>query len=88
MGPQSFLVPAGYVGVVRDVDVTTEPTGGCNVLLLVSLALIWIVELGLEPQFTYQAWRGRAVCPGPGVITLDTTDTASGHVSGYLLTSP
>lgn len=88
VGPQSFAVPPGYLAVVRDVDVTTEPTGGCNVLLFVGGALLWIVELGLEPQFTYQAWRGRAVANALDIIELDTTDTASGHVSGYLLTSP
>ena len=87
-GPHSYLVPAGFVAIIRDVDVTTQPTGGCNILLVVDLALLWIVELGLEPQFTYQSWRGRQVVPGGGVMTLDTTDTADYAVSGYLLTSP
>jgi len=87
-GYQSYLVPVGYVAVVRDLDVVTEPTSGNVILLAIAGNTIFISELGVEPAFTNQEWRGRAVAYPGDLISLDTSDTASGHVSGYLLTSP
>lgn len=87
-GPQSYPVPAGMLAVVRDMDVTLEPTGGANVLLFIAGALIFIAQFGLEPQFTDVQWRGRAVAYPGELVELDTTDTGSGHVGGYLLTAP
>jgi len=85
IGPVPFLVPAGYTVVVRDLDCVTEPTGGCNILLLVAGFLVFIRQLGLEPQFSYTEWRGRIVAFEGEVIQVDTTDTSDFALSGYLL---
>lgn len=84
--PPSYVVPAGYLFVVRDVDVSS---GGGSVINWV-WGIAGICKLG-GGQFTitavnqFQTWRGRQVVQ-PGEAVYFTSDGATdGAVSGYLL---
>lgn len=84
--PPAFTVPAGYVAVVRDVDVVSG--GGSIINWQVS-----IVEGGkfaagqftVESLIQHQEWRGRVVLQ-PGEHLVFAADGAlDGAVCGYLL---
>jgi hypothetical protein len=87
-GPRTFIVPDGFVAVVRDLDVECDPTTGCDVALAVGGVTIFLEELGVVVHYSYVSWRGRAVCYPLDEIVLNTTDNAQGQVSGYLLVAP
>lgn len=89
----SYLVPTGFVAIVRDLDAYCDATLGFATLFLhgaLGQAIAWHHwDATTEDQF---AWRGRqvyysgedievAVATGIGVA-IDVT------VSGYLLTAP
>jgi hypothetical protein len=87
----SYLVPAGYVFIVRDMvafSSTTTSTGGVVVQSSGSGAFLWYVGTPAGATETLQ-WQGRQVIEGGDTVTCDVYGAAgtSIRVSGYLLSS-
>ena len=88
LGTYDFIVPTGFVAVVRDLDIVLQPTGSAVLQLFVNGCGIWIAETGFQPGFSYWSWRGRQVCTSPGAVRAVLSDNGSVVVSGYLLSLP
>lgn len=92
-GTASYVVPAGFTAVVRDVDSFIGAPVGLNALFLhgaIGQAIWWTQATIGESQ--YASWRGRQVYLEGETIEVEadvgTFDAYDVTVSGYLLTNP
>jgi hypothetical protein len=90
--PISYVVPSGYVGVLRELDVLNLYDG--DTVFVAYLTVPGPVTLQFVnqdiPTFgaTYQ-WRGRLVMNAGDSLELGTTETYCDAIaSGYLLSAP
>lgn len=87
---ETYTVPAGFIAVVRDIDVTLS--GDASALAQVALESPNLVFAYIPASGTASEswqWQGRQVCnEGETLAAVLSTDTfGSIAVSGYLLTS-
>jgi hypothetical protein len=85
-----YSVPAGYLAIIRDVDVFWRPTtlGGALTILNQVTAAIWY-STNAENTAQWQGWRGRQVIPAAGTFAVNIlAGTCDVTVSGYLLSLP
>lgn len=91
VGPLQFTCPAGFVAVLRDVDVVAESNASSDVLevAIEGLGFIWGVQ-GSGGAFQTAQWRGRSVFTAGQVLEATVTGPGTWHVSacGYLLSLP
>jgi hypothetical protein len=88
-GLYTYTVPPGNVVVVRDLDLTFQPSFASHVATLtVAGAEIWIdIESDLVTAKSVE-WRGRQVAnPGDAIQVFSDGDMSFG-LSGYLLGLP
>lgn len=88
-GSAAFAVPAGYVAVVRDIDVVAF--AGTGVTIEAGLgggAVFW--SLTLNPTLTpfWGSWRGRQILNAGEQLVVATDASADFMASGYLLSLP
>lgn len=90
-GSPIFTVPAGFIAVLRDVDVYCNGIGGEELFLEDSTYgntfARWDI---LTPADSgSKQWQGRQVFnPGGGFVFVATVGTWDVRASGYLLTAP
>lgn len=87
-----YTVPAGYVALVKSIDLVVGVTATSGVSLQLPGSLnFWFVALPSSATI-YASWRGHCVLePGEtisGIIPGYTSGTAWLSASGYLLTLP
>lgn len=87
VGEAAFLVPAGQIVVVRDIDVVVGISAGVLVWAYdTSGAQFWAKDFGVTTAGkTWDGWRGRQVIPGPGFFYISTDAACDVRASGYLL---
>lgn len=84
-----FVVPSGYVCVVRDADIYSG--GGAIINWVLSVNAVAKFAAG---QFTIEAlgqtaqWRGRQVLNAGEQLLFESDGSTDGLVSGYLLLLP
>lgn len=92
-GHASFMVPSGFVAVVRDVDSYIGTPAGFNSLYFHGAIgqTIWWTEATIG-QSQYASWRGRQVFEPGELIDVEADvgglDAYDVTVSGYLLSLP
>jgi len=91
-GTISYTVPAGYILILRDLDVYCHATGVDHVLLIGAAGqAIWHQEFDATTTF-YGSWRGRQVLYETETVqiaaNMSILDSADVTLSGYLLTAP
>lgn len=89
-GTRSYSVPAGYIVVLRDLDVYYGGgLGAATVFLQNGLgAAIWSNAFGALASGQYASWRGRQVINNPYSVSIVTDSPMDVMLSGYLLTAP
>jgi hypothetical protein len=84
--PPAYTVPAGFVAVVRDVDVSS---GGGEIINWVwgidGEAKLGGGQFTIEALNQFQEWRGRQIIPAGHFIYVQSDGPTDGQVSGYLL---
>lgn len=87
----SYVIPEGFVAVIRDLDASCpSPVTGYYVYL-VNVTKSYIIAISTFPSDNNSAsWRGRQVVPAGEEIALNGNPPtgATATVSGYLLTLP
>jgi len=83
-----FIVPVGYVAVVRDLDAVLSPAGATVFQLFVAGAQVFIAQFGIELSYSNIEWRGRQVAFPGETIAVYVDNDCSVSVSGYLLLNP
>jgi hypothetical protein len=89
-GVATYLVPAGFVAVLRDLDAFQVAGLTVPQIYLVGAAgqTIWW-NSGSLVDSSYSSWRGRQVINEGETFAVNVaTETASFAVSGYLLSLP
>lgn len=90
--PVDTPCPAGFVMVVRDIDITTNTGIFVNEFVVYDTTLgntIWLAVASPPPLLQWFGFRGRQVFPvGTGFSLQSTQGTWGYRVSGYLLTAP
>jgi hypothetical protein len=88
-GSAAFLVPAGFVAVVRDIDaVIFTPGAGTIEAGIGGSAVFWGFTWSFVAVLGWESWRGRIVL-NPGEQLVITTNTGMDFsASGYLLSLP
>lgn len=84
--PPAFVVPDGYVAVVRDLDVVWG--GGAMVNWQMGIATGAKIAGGQfteETLIQHQEWRGRQVLNAGQALYVSADGPIDGAVSGYLL---
>lgn len=84
-----YTVPAGYVLIIRDLDVYCHATGVDHVYLVGATGqTIWHQEFDVSTTF-YGSWRGRQVIYAGEQVSITAAmsvlDGADVTLSGYLL---
>jgi hypothetical protein len=93
-GGATYLVPAGMVAVVRDIDAFDGSLTGDNVLQVSgasgSTFAFWRspVAIGAANAGNAYAWRGRQILNAGEELQLNADSGLDVAVSGYLLTIP
>lgn len=87
--PPTYTVPAGYVAVVRDIEIYCAPGEGgdhCTVLLVDPPCIIFDAGSLTAGQTVH--WGGRQVLNAGESLTVDSglSEPSSVLISGYLLT--
>lgn len=87
-GLESYNVPAGYVAVIRDIDVyyVTGLAGADCQVQMQGGAVFAFFSFGPTDPSAVKSWRGRQVIPGLRTLEIITTGALDVSVSGYLLT--
>jgi hypothetical protein len=88
-GTHTYIVPAGFIAILRDVDAYANVTVASRELHLIGDhgQTIWWQSWGTEDQFAAQ-WHGRQVIEPGGIIRAVTSDLIDVSASGYLLSLP
>lgn len=87
--PPGYIVPTGYVAVVRDVDVVSGGGAMINwVWGINDVAKIGGGQFTIEALNQFQAWRGRVVVEPGELIYFDGDGPTDGTICGYLLALP
>lgn len=86
-GTHSYTVPAGYVAVVRSIDLWVGATGATALCNAGSARILSLTGPATVPAAGVNApWQGRQVVPAGGEIQVSLSTEGSYAVSGYLLT--
>lgn len=88
-GSAAFAVPAGYLVVVRDIDVVAFVGTGVTIEAGIGgSAVFW--SLTLNPTITpfWGSWRGRQIINAGEQLVISTDAPADFAASGYLLSLP
>lgn len=90
VGAAGYVIPAGFVGVVRDLDAyVAAPLLTSTDLFLVGAGgqklAWWTTDADTT---TTPEWRGRQVFAAGETVTVVSTGSVDVTVSGYLLTAP
>lgn len=85
----AFLVPGGYIAVVRHVDCSQTSPGGfiCQVGIA-GHANFFSVDMGLTTTVSWASWAGRQVLNAGEQLVANGVGTGDVVASGYLLTTP
>lgn len=87
--PVVYTVPSGFVGILRDLDVTIFGEGAeFDLVDGTSGAFVWVVHNTASTSTSFQ-WRGRLVIPEGAVVAFEWSPGADvwGVASGYVLTA-
>lgn len=87
--PPGYIVPDGYVAIVRDVDVVSG--GGAMINWLWGINGVCKIGGGqftIEALNQFQQWRGRQVVQAGELIYMEGDGPTDGEISGYLLLLP
>lgn len=87
-GNFSIPVPAGYVAVLRDADLTWQSSSAGVFSLWINDANIVTIPFNAGELYKHGQWSGRAVAKSGDLLSAQSDQYASYHVSGYLLTLP
>lgn len=84
--PPAYVVPAGYVAVVRDADVWSGGGAMINYQLAVNtIAKFWAGQFTIIAEAQVAQWRGRQVLYPGEVLVFSSDGALDGMISGYLL---
>lgn len=87
--PPSYEVPAGYVAIVRDLDVYSGGGAIINWQLAVNdLAVFAAGQFTIEALGQTGQWRGRQVVHAGEFLAFSSDGSTDGMCSGYLLSLP
>jgi hypothetical protein len=87
--PPAYVVPDGYVLVVRDVDVVSG--GGAIIIWLWGINDVCKISAGqftIEAITQHQSWQGRQVLNAGEACYFASDGSTDGAISGYLLVIP
>jgi len=88
-GSAAFLVPPGYICVVRDIDaVWFTGIGGTVEAGRGGAAVFWGVSQDPVLLLATASWRGRHVIPEGDQLVIATSQPADVSASGFLLSLP
>jgi hypothetical protein len=88
-GSAAFLVPAGYVAVVRDIDCVVYTSAGATIQAGIGgVTNFWAVTIGVIAVTYWTSWRGRTVLNPGEQLVIGTDAAADFTASGYLLSLP
>jgi hypothetical protein len=88
-GSSSYVVPAGFKAVLRDLDVYNGAGGTASVFLQGALGqAIWVHRWALGDGASPQDWHGRQVLETGESVTIRTDVPMDVTLSGYLLSLP
>lgn len=89
-GSGAYLVPAGFLAVIRDVSGVSSSSGAAITVYLNST--IQVVRVQPDASFTVAEglhWEGRIVAlAGDEINVLADVGTSGAYVGGYLLSTP
>lgn len=86
--PPPYLVPEGYVAVVRDVDVWSGGGSIINYGLDINgIARFWGGQFTVESVPQWAGWRGRQILNAGEYLYFTANGALDGCISGYLLTA-
>jgi hypothetical protein len=84
-----YVVPSGYVAVVRDADVYSFGGAMTNFKLGVNgIANFWAGQFTIIAEAQVAQWRGRQVLMPGEELLFESDEPTDGLVSGYLLGLP
>lgn len=86
-----YTVPAGYVAVLRDVDVFCNLYSTSTEFYVAGVggAILWYVTVGALTDPSFYQWRGRQVFNAGDIITFaGSSNGVDMTASGYLLSTP
>lgn len=87
--PITYVVPAGFVAVVRDMDAFIGSIiGNVGMVAKGSAAQVFWQETLVAPGNTWVQWRGRQVLFAGESFSMEADDVMDLTASGYLLTAP
>ncbi len=87
--PPPYVVPTGYVAVVRDLDVWSGGGSMINWQLAINgVAKFAAGQFTIESVAQVAQWRGRQVVQAGELLFFSADGAVDGLVSGYLLTIP
>lgn len=82
-----YVVPTGYLVIVRDVDVSSNGGAITNwVWGINGICKISGGQFTIEALLQHQEWRGRQVVNAGEAIYFQSDQPTDGAISGYLLT--
>jgi hypothetical protein len=84
--PPPYVVAAGYVAIIRDLDVYSG--GGSIITWEMGVAAVCKLAAGvftIESQPQVMTWRGRQIVPAGEAIYFAADGATDGAISGYLL---
>jgi hypothetical protein len=88
-GIYSYEVPAGYVAVVKEIDVTYGISVGASVVAYgPGDAAFWSYHFGTIDLRRTESYQGRAVFYAGEIFSVELSDTGDLYIGGYLLTLP
>lgn len=87
-----FTVPAGYVAIVRDIEVLNNNADAADISVYAEVpgpatgAIFGDTDLA---GGAWTQWRGRVVVPAAGlIVAMSSVSSCNAAISGYLLSSP
>lgn len=84
----AFLVPGGFVAVVRRIDISQVAPGGFTCQVGIGgAANFFAVAMGLTPDVSWAWWDGRQVVNAGEQIVAHGVGTGDVVCSGYLLST-
>lgn len=89
VGDAGFLVPDGFVAVVRDIDAVAPAGAGAQIYAGIGgSSEFWTYQWTVVATADWRSWRGRVVIPGGGQLVIHTDAPVDVIACGYLLTAP
>jgi hypothetical protein len=89
VGDAAFLVPDGYIAVVRDIDAVAFIGAGATLEAGIGGGTVfWAYTWSVVAVVDWRSWRGRVVLSAGQQLVIHTDAAVDVYAGGYLLTAP